>query len=44
MLGDSSDVVRSGDGTSDRGLLFVVGQTLPREIRAATLRDLKNDR
>ena len=36
--------MRSGDSTSDGGLLFVVGQTLPREVRATTLRDLKNDR
>jgi hypothetical protein len=37
-------VVRRSDGTSNGGLLFVIGKTLPREIRAATLRDLKNDR
>jgi hypothetical protein len=36
-------VVRSGDSTSDGGLLFVVGQTFPREVRATALRDLKND-
>ena len=36
--------MRSGDGTSNGGLLFVVGQTLPREVCAAALRDLKNDR
>ena len=43
-LGNGSDVVRSGDSASDGGLLFVVGQALPREVRAATLRDLKNYR
>lgn len=43
-LGNSSDVVRSGDGTSNRGLLFIIGQTLSCEIGTATLRDLKNDR
>lgn len=37
-------MVRSGNSTSNGGLLFVVGQTLPREVCAATLRDLKNDR
>lgn len=36
--------MRSGDSTSDGGLLFVVGQTFAREVRATTLGDLKNDR
>ncbi len=43
-LGYSSNVVRSGNGTGDRGLLLVIGQTLPSEVCAATLRALENDR
>ena len=43
-LGHCSDVIRSSDGTSNGRLLLVIGQTLPCEIGAAALRDLKNDR
>ena len=42
-LGYSSDVVRSGNGAGNGGLLFVIGQALPREVCAATLRYLKDD-
>ena len=36
-------MVGSGDGTGDRGLLLVVGNTLAREVCATTLGALEND-
>ena len=35
--------MRSGNRTSNRCLLLVVGQSLPREVCTATLRDLEDD-
>jgi hypothetical protein len=43
-LGDGTDVKSSGDGTSDRGLLFVICKAFPSVVGATTLGDLKNDR
>ena len=37
-------MVRSSNGTDNGGLLLVVGQAFPREVCAAALRDLKDDR
>ena len=42
-LGDQAGVVGSRDGTKDRSLLLVVGQTLAGEEGAATLGDLDDD-
>lgn len=41
--GDTADVVGTGDGTSDRGLLLVVGSTLTGEVGSTTVGDLEDD-
>jgi len=43
-LGHQAGVVGSGDGTKNRSLLLVVGQTLAGEEGATTLGDLDDDR
>ena len=44
FLGDSANVVGSGNGTNNRSLLLVIGKTFSGEVRAAPLRDLDDDR
>ena len=44
FLGHGADVVGSGDGTGNRGLLLVIGKTLAGKEGRAALRDLNDDR
>ena len=43
LLCDRADVVCGSDGTEDRSLLLVVGETLACKVRASALRDLDDD-
>ena len=43
-LGDGANVESGGDGTGDRGLLFVICKAFSGEVGATALGDLKNDR
>ena len=43
-LGDGADVKSSGNGTGDRGLLFVICKAFSGEVGATALGGLNNDR